>query len=396
MGEMSIGRRRALIVLATAAVVALGGWQVYRLARPARPPAATPESARPRGAAPVAVQVAPVSLVTLRDSLLFTGSLESRSRIVVATKVAGRLERLLVQVGEPVRRDQLLAELEEEEYRQGLEQARAEVAVARANLDSADIGVQAAQRDLERVRSLQDKQIASTAELDSSETQLARARVQVSVARAQLRQKEVALQIAELRLSQTRLSAAWDRDGGPRVVGERLAEPGTLLKAGDPILSLLELDPLVARLQVAEQAYPRLRPGQAATVIAALFPARRFTGTLSAVAPFLDKSTGQAEAWVTIRNADGLLKPGMGVRVELEFERHENVPAVPAAALARRGEVQGVFQVETEGPRVRFVPVRTGAAEGGLVEILEPVLRGPVVTLGQHLLEDGSAVILPP
>jgi hypothetical protein len=86
----------------------------------------------------------------------------------------------------------------------------------------------------------------------------------------------------------------------------------------------------------------------------------------------------------------------MAVRVELEFGRRDNAQAVPAAALVVRGEAQGLFQVEAEGPRVRFLPVRTGAAEGGLVEILEPVLRGPVVILGQHLLEDGSAVILPP
>jgi multidrug efflux pump subunit AcrA (membrane-fusion protein) len=117
---------------------------------------------------------------------------------------------------------------------------------------------------------------------------------------------------------------------------------------------------------------------------------------VSEVAPFLDQGTGQAEAWVEIRNADGALKPGMAVRVELEFARHEDAQAVPAAALVSRGERQGVFQVEAEGPRARFLPVRTGASEGGLVEILEPALRGPVVVLGQHLLEDGSAVILPP
>ena len=246
------------------------------------------------------------------------------------------------------------------------------------------------------MRSLEDKQIASAAELDSSQTQLARARVQVSVARAQLRQKEVAVQAAELRLAQTRLTAEWGGEGGPRVVGERLAEPGALLRAGDPVVSLLELDPLVARLQVAEAVYPRLRPGLAAAVTAAVFPGRRFAGAVSEVAPFLDQATGQAEVWVEIRNVDGALKPGMAVRVELEFGRRENVPAVPAAALVNRGDVQGVFQVEAEGKRVRFLPVRTGTAEGGLVEILEPELRGPVVTLGQHLLEDGSAVILPP
>jgi RND family efflux transporter MFP subunit len=287
-----------------------------------------------------------------------------------------------------------MAEVDPEEYAQALEQAGAEVAVARANLDTAEIGVQAAERELERVRALQDKQIASEAELDSSLTQLARAKVQVSVAQAQLRQREVALQTARLRVSQTRLVADWF-SGGPRVVGERLAEPGTLLRAGDPVLTLLELDPLVARLQVVEAVYPRLRPGLSAAVTAPAFPGRSFAGAVSEVAPFLDQGTGQAQAWVEIRNADGTLKPGMAVRVELEFGRHENVQAVPAAALLTRDEVQGVFQVEAEGPRVRFLPVRTGASEGGLVEILEPALRGPVVTLGQHLLEDGSAVILP-
>ena len=130
------------------------------------------------------------------------------------------------------------------------------------------------------------------------------------------------------------------------------------------MLSLLELDPLEARLRVAETVYPRLRPGLGAGVSAAVFPGRKFAGTLSAVAPFLDRSTGQADAWVQIRNADGALKPGMAVQVELEFGRRENVPAVPAAALVSRGEVQGVFEVQVEASTVRFVPVRTGRRRG--------------------------------
>ncbi len=395
---MARGQKRILIILAAAAVLALVGWRVYLIARPApeRAGAASAGSAAgPRSPAAVAVDIAQITRATLRDAIQFTGSLDSPSRVEVAAKVPGRLERVLVQVGEAVRRGQVLAELEDEEYRQALEQARAEEAVARANVEAADIGVQAAQRELERVRSLQDKQIASDMELDSSRTQLARAQVQVSVAASQLKQKQVAVQAAELRLSHTRLVASWDPDGRPRVVGERLAEPGTLLAAGSPVLSLLELDPLEARLRVAEAIYPRLRPGLGANVSAAVFPGRKFAGTLSVVAPFLDRSTGQADAWVRIRNTDGALKPGMAVLVELEFGRRENVPTVPAAALVVRGQVQGVFEVQAETSTVRFVPVRTGAAEGGLVEILEPALEGPVVVLGHHLLQDGSAVILP-
>ncbi len=104
-----------------------------------------------RRAAPVAVEVADVKRATLRDRAVFSGVLESRSRLVIASKVAGRLERFPVQVGDTVRRGELLAELEDEEYRQQLEQARAEAEVARANVDTARIGVEAAARELERV-----------------------------------------------------------------------------------------------------------------------------------------------------------------------------------------------------------------------------------------------------
>jgi multidrug efflux pump subunit AcrA (membrane-fusion protein) len=120
-----------------------------------------------------------------------------------------------------------------------------------------------------------------------------------------------------------------------------------------------------------------------------------FSGSVSAVAPFLDERTGQAEAWVEIANPRGELAPGLAVRVQLEFGRLENVMAVPAEALVERRGEQGVFLVDPQAPRVRFVPVRVGAAEGGLVQIVQPELQGRVVTLGQHLLEDGGAVILP-
>jgi RND family efflux transporter MFP subunit len=389
--------KRILIIVAAVAVAGFVGWRIFLIVRPpsATPGAAVQPGAVGRRALPVAVEVNVVSRSTLRDALVFSGSLESRSRMVVATKVAGRLERLPVRVGEQVRQGQLLAELEDEEYRQALEQARAEHDVAQANVDTARIGTEASARELERVRALQDKQIASAAEFDGAETQARRSQVTLTVAEAQLRQKEVALATSELRVQQTRLAAQWEDGGGPRVVGERLAEPGTLLRANDPVVSLLETDPLVARLQVAEAAYPRLRLGLRAQVSAPALPGRLFAGTLSAVAPFLDQRTGQADAWVEIANPAGELAPGLAVRVQLEFGRLENVVTVPFAAVVERKGVQGVFLVDSAQPAVRFVPVRTGAAEGGLVQIVEPELSGRVVTLGQHLLEDGGAVILP-
>jgi len=314
-----------LIILAAAAVLALVGWRVYLIAKPSPPE----RQRRTSAGAPVAVEIAQVTRATLRDAVQLTGSLDSPSRVEIAAKVSGRLERVLVQVGEAVRQGQLLAQLEDQEYRQSLEQAKAEEAVAQANLEAAQIGVQAAQRELERVRSLQDKQIASEAELDSRQTQLAQAQVQVSVAGSQLKQKQVAVEAAQLRLSQTRLAATWNPDGrcawsasgwpsrGAAANGQSRSFPPGVGPAGGPTAG--------GRGHIPA---PSSRPGRRRERVG--IPGRKFAGTLSAVAPFLDRSTGQADAWVQIRNADGALKPGMAVQVELEFGRRVDVPAVPA------------------------------------------------------------------
>jgi RND family efflux transporter MFP subunit len=385
--------KRILIIAAAVAVAAFAVWRVFVAVRPAGP--AVGQAAGVRTAAPVAVEITPVTRSTLQDAVEFSGVLQSRSRFVVSTKVAGRLERLLVRIGDRVSRGQLLAELEDEEYRQALEQSRAEQEVAQANVEAARISAEASARELERVRALLDKEIASASELDNAETQLSKAKVTLTVSEAQLRQKEVALSAAELHVQHTRITALWENGGGPRVVGERLAEPGALLRANDPVVSLLETDPLVARLQVPEAVYPRLRQGLRAQVRAPAMPGRAFAGRLSTVAPFLDERTGQAEAWVEIANPAGELAPGLAVRVNLEFGRLENVVTVPAVAIVERKGEKGVFLVDPQKPMARFVPVRPGAAQGELVQIVQPELSGSVVILGQHLLEDGGAVILP-
>jgi RND family efflux transporter MFP subunit len=170
---------------------------------------------------------------------------------------------------------------------------------------------------------------------------------------------------------------------------------GALLKANDPIVSVLDIGSLEASIQIPEQSYGRIRIGQAAVLTTDILPGRRFTGRVVRMAPFLQESSRQAEVWIEVPNPDGSLKPGMFVKVELEFARRENVLTIPSSALVRNQERQGVFLVDTTDAKARFVPVTTGITDGDRVEVLEPPLSGLVVTLGQHLLQDGSSVLLP-
>ena len=114
----------------------------------------------------MAVEIAPIQKSSLRDLARFTGTLTAKSNVVVAPKIAGRLNRLLVDIGDPVRSGQLLAVLEDEEYRQQVIQAEADLRVAVANLEEARSSLAMSDRNLERARTLHQTGIQSDAQLD--------------------------------------------------------------------------------------------------------------------------------------------------------------------------------------------------------------------------------------
>jgi len=118
----------------------------------------------------VPVEATTIQKITISDIQLFTGTLMPKAHFVVAPKVGGRKERLLVNIGDIVKHDQLIAVLEDEEYAQQVEQARAELSVAKAHLEEQQSALKPAYREFERIKVLHNKQIASDSELDSSQS----------------------------------------------------------------------------------------------------------------------------------------------------------------------------------------------------------------------------------
>jgi RND family efflux transporter MFP subunit len=372
------------------AVVLLGalGFQLYRKI-------GKKEGYAKQGAqVPVAVVAAPVERVMLQDLGEFSGSLIPNAQFDVSPKLGGKLEKLYVDVGDTVKKGELIAELEDEEVAQQVEQAKAELEVAQASLEDSQNALLLAEREHERVKALFEKQIASAAELDRVEAEFKTAESQHRVSLAQIKQKEAALKAAEVRLSYTNIRATWNRGEEIRVIGERFVDEGALLRANEPIVSVLDIDTLVAVIQVIERDYPRVHEGQRAVVTTDLFPEREFEANVTRVSPILKEAARQAEVRVEVPNHDRLLKPGMFVRVKIEFSKKEGAPSVPLSSLVQRNGEQGLFLIEDDGRRARFVPVRVGLVHEGRAEILDPSLSGMVVILGQHLLEDGSPVIL--
>jgi len=382
--------KKLLSIFIILALAGLIGWKVFEKA------STSGNGSKKRGkAVPVAVEIARVQKADIARIGRFTGTLFPRSHFVVAPKIAGRLEKLFLNIGDRLENGQLVAVLDDDEYVQQVDQARAELDVARATLDESRTTLETEQRELERTKALRKKKIASESELDTAMAEYSNQEAKLKVAKAQLAQKKAALKAAQIRLSYAQIRVSWSDTNGFRVVGERFVDEGAMLAPNTPILSVLDINTMIAAIHVIERDYPQIRIGQEASVTTDAFPGKLFSGKIVRIAPLLKETSREARVEIKVPNADGLLKPGMFVRVEIQFEEHAGATVVPFSALVKRDGRQGVFMTGPDNKTARFVPVTSGISGGERVEILSPTLSGWVVTLGHHLLEDGSPIILP-
>ena len=377
-------------LLLVLAIFGIAGWQAYK-----RISASANKKGISRSAAPVAIETRPIRKDAIRDIGIFTGSLLPKSQFIVAPKVAGWLKKLLVNISDTVQQNQVIAILDDEEFTQQVQQARAELQVAKANAENCTSNLDIAKREYERAKALREKQIASASELDESEAAFNACQTRLKVSLAQVAQKEAALKAADVRLSYTKVQAFWEDGDEPRVVGERFVDEGALLQVNEPIVSILENNTLIALVYVIERDYQKVEVGQQSVVTTDAYPDKTFTGSVVRIAPMLKESSRQARVEIEVPNPEQLLKPGMFVRAKIEFARHDNAMLIPFTALVRREDKEGIFIANPNNLKARFVPVTTGIINGELVEVIEPKISGLVVTLGNHLLEDGSDIILP-
>ncbi len=381
-------KRKITLIAVIVVIVGLIGWQVVRKI-------SGQGSGLERTAAPVAVEIEPVKKATISDTGNFTGTLEPKSQFMVAPKIAGRLEKLMVDIGDKVIRNQLIAVLDDEEYSQQLRQAEADLLVAKANLEESRSSVDVSKREMARVEELHKKGISADSELDASRGNYATQEARYKVAQAQVANREAALESAKVRLSYTKIRASWEEGTNPRVVGERFVHEGTMLTSNAPILSLLEINPLLAIIHITDRDYFRIVPGQSALINSDALPDKTVSGEIVRIAPLLKETSREARVEIEFANPEGLFKPGMFINIQIQFASHEDATVVPVSSVVKRGDQQGIFLADTENNVVQFVPVTVGISTNELTEIIEPSeLEGQVVTLGQHLLADGSPIIL--
>ncbi|MGE3165922.1 MAG: efflux RND transporter periplasmic adaptor subunit [Planctomycetota bacterium] len=345
--------------------------------------------------APIPVEVAMVQRDTLELRRDFSGTLDASEEFVVAARVGGRVNRLLVDLADPIRNGQVVAELDGEEFRQAVAQAEANLAVATAGRVQAASALVVADRATTRIRELGERGLASQAERDSAEAELLARQAGVEVAAAEITRAEAMLEAARIRLRYTTVTAVWNGDEGERAVAERHVDVGDTVTANAPLLTVVDLDPLTGVISVTERDYALLAVAQNATITTDAFPGVGFAARVQRIAPVFRESSRQARVELAVANSDHRLRPGMYVRASVVLDRAVDAWVIPSEALTTFGGRSGVFVVQASGTTVSFRPVHVGIESLGRTQILEDGLEGMrVVTLGHQLLQDGSSILI--
>ena len=383
---------RLVSILVALVALGFGGRQVFLKVQAQRKSGGKP----PREAVPVPVEVAQVQRGRIRDLRVFSGTLEPQTRVVVSSKISGRVERLLLDMADSVQRGQLVAELDDDAFVQALTQAEADLAVARANQGRAESELVIATRELQRVQALSEGGMESEAQLDVARSEHLTRQAGVKVASAQTARAQSSVETARIKLAETKVRATWSGSSQASwVVSERWVQQGDTVSANTPLVAIVELDPITAVLYVTERDYRLLVANQEVKLTTEAYPGETFAGRVTRISPVFRQTSRQARVEIEVENSQRRLKPGMFVRSEVVLREVAEATLVPEAALLKRAGELGLFVLDPSGRRATWHLVTRGISEGGRVQVTGKGVQGRVVTLGQRLIDEGSELTIP-
>ncbi len=309
----------------------------------------------------IPVEVEPLTTGRIESTLRFSATLEAERDVQVFAEATRRVESLLVEEGDAVRKGQVLVRLQDDAQRSA-------VAKTSSQLDQR-------QREYERQKSLFEQKLVSEQVFIDAEYQLDQARLANDDAQRELGYTEVRAPI----------------NG---VVTERHVNLGDFVTVNQPVFRVIDFDSIVARIFVPEHVLSQLDRGQQARLTADALGGLVFSGSIDRIAPVVDPGTGTIKVTVATPRQEGL-RPGMYVQVELVTAVHENAVRIPKKALVYDNDQVYVFRLGAERT-VEKIPVSINLQDSDFVEPGGGINAGDqIVIAGQSGLKDGATVRLP-
>lgn len=373
---------------------------------------------------PAPVQVTAVTQATIRRIVEGDGALFPVDQAGIMPKVSAPVQKFFVNRGDHVKRGQLLAVLENRDLVSAAAESQGAVEQAESSFRTTEIStvpdlVVKAQTDLEAAREVRDgakkvlesrqqlfKQGALAGRLvDDSQVAYAQADSQFRAAQEHLKTLEsvrqdqikgaaAQVQSAKAHFDSQEAQVAYSRIQSPisGIVADRPLNAGEMANPGSPLITIVDITRVVARVNVPQTEAPAIKTGQTAVLTQ---PDRKeeVEGKVTVVSPAADPNTTTIQVWIEVPNPRERLKPGTAVHAAIATEVYKAATVVPVAAILPGEEGGTAVLTVSSDSIVHKRTVTLGVREGNQVQILTGASPGEeVVVVGGMGLDDNAKV----
>lgn len=377
-------------------------------------------------AEPVApVRVSGVRRGSISRTVTAAGILWALDQSAIVPKISAPVRRFYVNRGDPVRKGQLVAVLENRdlaaaaaENKGSYEQAQANYEIAMASnlpeqilkaktaVKSAAASLNAARQLYNSEKKLYEQGALAKKQLNQAEVGLVRAQTRLQTTRQQLEKLQSVGQNAQLQAAQGQLAAAKGRYENAKaqleyseirspingVVTDRPLYPGEMATAGTPLMTVMNISQIIVRAHVPESQAVLLKIGDPAE-ISVPGESGPIQGKVTVVSPALDPNDTTVQIWVRTSNPHNRLKPGMSVKLIITAKEVPDALIIPRSALLTEANQSTSVMVVGSDGRAHRTKVQTGIERGEEVQIIEGLKKGElVVSRGAYGLPDGTKV----
>ena len=311
----------------------------------------------------------------IASSVQATGVIRAKigAEVKVGARISGKVEKLYANIGDVVKKGQVVARLEQEDLRAKVNEAKMNLKITEANLDLA-------QKNLQRMQNLYAKDFVSKDKVDVAERDFKAAVAQANQIRETIRFNETQMSYANIYSPISGVIASVTTQQGETVSASSLNVP--------TFVTIVDLNRLEIYAYVDETDIGKIKPGLEATFTVDSFPDKDFKGKVTAIYP---KATIQDNVVyyitvISIENPEGKLKPDMTVNATILLNKRENVLAVPNKSIKREGGKKVVTVLENNKPVQKAI--KTGWKDSAYTEIIEGLKEGDKVLTGEAVKKE--------
>ncbi|MCU7493841.1 MAG: efflux RND transporter periplasmic adaptor subunit [Ignavibacteria bacterium] len=295
----------------------------------------------------------------ISNSLSLVGVIQADKDINVVSETQGRVTAIRFKVGDNVRQEAVLAEVDD--------------VIMQSNLASAEINYLKAKRDFERSEVLFQENSISASQLDLARLQLKAAENQLTVAKKQLNNTKITTPISG-------------------TVNTRNVEVGTMVQPGMVIANIVDISTLKVKLNISEKEAFQIRPGDKVEVTTDVYPGESFTGHVDNIASKADEAHTYAVELKLSNSRLHPLKAGMFARANFNSSVTREAIVIPREALI--GSIRNAQVYLIRNKQALLQPVTIGRQSGQELEVLSGLTEGDIiVTNGQYNLSNNSRVV---